>query len=324
MKKFSLFLIISVILGYLIINMSFLISFKENIIWIINYKNYKYDVSYNNFLGALMPQKDDKYRTEIKYNIANNLYKQKKYNDAIEKYREIKTDDEELNYKINHNTWNSYYRLWETKDNRDEKIWLYQWALKKYQDALQIKENAETKANYEFVKKELEKLLQEKKKQEEEQKRKEQEQSQKWQKEKEENNWKQDKKDEELKPKDNSAQTKKDSQEWEKKDESKTQSWGQDNKQTPPQNPQRWWTNSWNFQNSGIESDKDKLSEEDIKSLEQRINELKQLEKENLKNINKSGENWNDFFKNFNFWNIFDNFFEWQNFWWIWDNWKDW
>ncbi len=88
---------------------------------------------------------------QTKYNIANSLYKQGKYKEALETYQKIETEDKSLKYQTLHNIGNSY-----VKQNNLNK------AKKAYEDALKINSDEETKQNLETVKK----ALKEQKKQE--------------------------------------------------------------------------------------------------------------------------------------------------------------
>ena len=79
------------------------------------------------------------------YNIANSLYNDGKYKEAIKEYQNIKSDDNNLNFKKLHNLGNSYVK---TKDLNK--------ALETYKEALKLKDDPQTKENYETVKKALE------------------------------------------------------------------------------------------------------------------------------------------------------------------------
>lgn len=79
------------------------------------------------------------------YNLANSLYKEKKYKEAIELYKNIKTSSNDLEFKKLHNLANSYAL---TKD--------FQNAVKTYEEALKIKNDSKTKENLELIKKLLE------------------------------------------------------------------------------------------------------------------------------------------------------------------------
>lgn len=88
---------------------------------------------------------------ETTYNLANTLYKQKKYKEAIEKYKSIPKSSD-FKHKALHNLGNAYAYSKKLPE-----------AIKAYEDALKIEEDKETKENLEAVKKMQEK--QKKKKQ---------------------------------------------------------------------------------------------------------------------------------------------------------------
>lgn len=83
--------------------------------------------------------------TQRDYNLANSLYKENKYKEAIDIYKSIKTkDNNDLKFKKLHNLANSYVK---TNDLRS--------ALNSYEQALKLKEDKQTRENYETVKKAL-------------------------------------------------------------------------------------------------------------------------------------------------------------------------
>lgn len=77
-----------------------------------------------------------------KYNEANALYKDKKYNEALKKYQSIEGFSNDDEAKRLYNIGNSYANL----NKIDE-------AIKSYESALKIKDDADTKANLELLKK---------------------------------------------------------------------------------------------------------------------------------------------------------------------------
>ncbi len=82
---------------------------------------------------------------EATYDLANALYKSKAYEKAIEAYQRVQSDNPDLQAKALHNSGNTYAKL-----SR------YQEALEAYKKALELKDDQETKENYEAVKKLLE------------------------------------------------------------------------------------------------------------------------------------------------------------------------
>ncbi|WP_419765435.1 MAG: VWA domain-containing protein [Arcobacter sp.] len=101
------------------------------------YNNKEYTTSSNKF-------KDFISTNEGRYNFANSLYKEKKYESALKMYKDIATSDDELEFKKLHNMGNTYVKLNDLNS-----------AKKMYENALKIKEDKQTKENLELVKKAL-------------------------------------------------------------------------------------------------------------------------------------------------------------------------
>lgn len=141
------------------------------------------------------------------YNLGNSLYKQKEYEKALKVFEKVKTDDPELAAKALHNSANTQVQLKQYKE-----------ALSAYEKSLEIKEDKETRENYEAVKKFLEEEQQKKDNQEQKQdKDKQDDQSPEDKKEKNKENSSQDsksgdqseeKKDQEEQKQDNDASQK--------------------------------------------------------------------------------------------------------------------
>jgi len=147
------------------------------------YENKDYKTASKNFEKVA-------HSSEAKYNLANSLYKEGKYKEAIENYKNVVTSNKELEHKKLHNLGNSYAKLGD-----------YENAIKSYKSALKAKEDVETKEN-------LEKIKQLQKKQNKENNKDNKEQNNKENKEdKNKKNQNQDKKDD---SKQNKAQNEKD------------------------------------------------------------------------------------------------------------------
>jgi len=101
------------------------------------YNNKDYVTSSNKF-------KDFISTNEGKYNFANSLYKEKKYESALKMYKDITTSDDSLEFKKLHNMGNTYVKLNDLNS-----------AKKMYENALKIKDDKQTKENLELVKKAL-------------------------------------------------------------------------------------------------------------------------------------------------------------------------
>jgi len=83
---------------------------------------------------------------ESLYNLGNALYKEKKYQDAIDVYNKIVTKDTLLESKKLHNIGNSFVNLNKLKKAKES-----------YEKSLKVKEDKETQENLDIIKKELEK-----------------------------------------------------------------------------------------------------------------------------------------------------------------------
>ncbi len=92
---------------------------------------------------------------EAAYNLGNSLYKSKEYEKALKAYQQVNSTDTELQAKALHNRANTYVKLEE-----------YKKALDDYEKALKLREDQETRENYELVKKLLEQKEEEKKEKE--------------------------------------------------------------------------------------------------------------------------------------------------------------
>jgi Ca-activated chloride channel family protein len=95
---------------------------------------------------------------KIHYNIANTLYKQGKYEDAIKSYKEVHS--KALDYNKLHNMGNAYAKL----NNFDE-------AVKSYEEALRIKKDKDTQFNLELIKKKQKEQQKQKNKKEQQDKK---------------------------------------------------------------------------------------------------------------------------------------------------------
>lgn len=148
------------------------------------------------------------------YNLGNSLYKQKEYEKALKVFENVKTDDPQLNAKALHNRANTHVQLKQYKE-----------ALNAYEKSLEIKEDKETRENYEAVKKFLEEEQEKKDNQEQKQdENKQDDQSPKDNKEKNQDNNPQEKKEkEEQKPDDDASQKDKGQQSQQKSDKQESE-----------------------------------------------------------------------------------------------------
>ena len=92
--------------------------------------------------------KNNPNNAQLKYNLANSLYKQKKYKEALKQYKDVKNKTENLEFDKYFNEGNSYAYLKK-----------YQEAIDSYKKALKLKNDKDAKHNLELI----EKLLKKKK-----------------------------------------------------------------------------------------------------------------------------------------------------------------
>jgi len=158
----------------------------------------------------------------VNFDVGTALYKKNDYLKSAESFtRSLTTEDRSLEASANYNIGNTKYRQGEFIESTDleEAIALYREALDYYKRAIELDEKDEdAKFNYEFVKKRLEELLKEDKKQDKEKDEKDQ------QKKEEERKKNEQKKQEEQKKKEEEEEKEKqkDKQDEEKKSEEET------------------------------------------------------------------------------------------------------
>jgi len=244
------------------------------IIWILfiiflwlNYNNIKN--FYYNFSGVY--KKAD--NLEWKYNLWKKLYEEKKYNELINSFSWVLSEDKsEINFRSYYLLWNSFYKNSEIKS--ENKINLLEKSIENYEKALLIKFDEQVQKNLEFVTEKLRiaKLEEEKKKQEE-----------------------QNKLQNEIRQEDKQWQSNNNKEEnWQKTNDKQEWKWQNESGQNVQQNDKKWET--WKWQDEW-------LSEETKKILEQRVQELK----------NQQGDIWEFYNKvykeNIDPFNQFDEFF---------------
>ncbi|MDF1881131.1 VWA domain-containing protein [Sulfurimonas sp. MAG313] len=143
---------------------------------------------------------------EAVYNLANSLYKDEDYERALKVYQNIFTKDKDFKAKALYNSANTQVKLKK-----------YEESLKSYEEALSIKEDKQTRENYEAVKKFLEKKKEEKKQDQENKDKKDEKDENKEDKKNQDNKDSKDKKKSESDEKDTSKEEK-DKQKSENKD----------------------------------------------------------------------------------------------------------
>lgn len=100
-----------------------------------SYKNENYEEASKKFQSLKSGEQRD-------YDLANSYYKNKDYKKAIELYKNISTDNLDLNFQRLHNLANSY-----AMNNQ------YNEAINSYEEALKLKNDKQTKENLELIKK---------------------------------------------------------------------------------------------------------------------------------------------------------------------------
>jgi len=105
---------------------------------------------------------------EAIFNSGNVSFRQEKYDDAAERYEEIAVNpkfDEALRADAYYNSGNSFYKKSESTQQPPEKMKLMESALEQYKSSLALNPNdMQAKRNFEFTKKELDKLREQMKK----------------------------------------------------------------------------------------------------------------------------------------------------------------
>ena len=147
-------IIISILLLIILIIPSFIflysnIEFKNNKFYLSNKINYYLEIFFR-----------DNRKLELAR--ANFFYKSWRFDDARKIYEKYKCNSKKECFILNHNMWNNYYYNNTVIDDLDERINLLELSLQSFLNALDIKYDEETKYNYEYVLKQLEKLKKEK------------------------------------------------------------------------------------------------------------------------------------------------------------------
>lgn len=293
MKKKNIFLwIITLVIFVFLPSILFLFSSLSLIEW-----NFMFSWRINNFLEKYFENEIIKERKWDYY------YKLWKYDKALESYSQIKCETKADCSKLFHNIWNTFFRLWETSQER-EKINFWQKSLEAYQKSLNLIETKETRDNYNFVKKQLEDLIKNQNKEKEEEKKEEDK--------KEEN--KENTEEEKSEENDSQNQDWSSWNSWTWESQSWESSW---NNQQNTEQSESWeeqvipkWQSMWLGWDEG-EAQKE-LSQDEIQAINEYLKSLEQEEKENMR-LNKPQKNT---------WDMFNDFFDFENWFW-WDD-YDW
>ena len=290
--------IIFLILWLLILNFFNIKAYYYNYTWKILYDKELYIDSLKYFENA--------WNKEWIYNKWEWLYRQKKYIDSIKEFLSILDNEKnEINFRLNHNIGNNYYRISENKQNNENKIKYLEKSVEYYRNALKIKYDSETKDNLEFVLKEIKNQKKEEEKKEKDN-NKWNKDNNKWNK-KEEKKWQQDQQKEWQENKENKDWQEKQQWEWQKnnkdnKSNQQEEQWlwkEQDNWNNEKKSNKTNWEDSHN--QSWNSQENDWISEEQEWVLKQYEEALKEEQKNNQDDFNKiyKENNSNDILDNF-------------------------
>ena len=175
------------------------------------YEKNDYDSAVNDYKEIPPSQQRD-------YNLANSLYKKGNFKEAIDLYKNIETEDSNLNFQRLHNLGNSYVK------NKD-----LQNAKKSYEEALKIKNDPQTKENLDLVNKALKNKENQENKDNQDKQNNKDEQQKKDKKDKKDKNQKNDKQNND-KQKENKADDNKKSQKNKNKEQENKKEQNQNNK----------------------------------------------------------------------------------------------
>ena len=209
------------------------------------------------------------------YNLGDALYKEKKYQEALDTYSKVVTEDTELERKKLHNMGNSYVKLNDLQKAKEF-----------YEKSLKIKEDKETRENLDIVNKELEKQKEQNQQQNKDNKDNKNQDNKNKQDEQKENNQENKKENQENQQKnqqnkdqqnqDNKNQKDKDKQEKQNKQQQDNQK--QQEKQEKNKNDKKQESQSNQMANQAQENQSD-LKKEEISQMEEK-KWMEQLEKE--------------------------------------------
>lgn len=274
------------IFWFIFLNIFSLKSFYLNALWNEMYNAWdEFEEAEKNFSLAN--------NIEWEYNKWNILYKQKKYTEAIKKYLSLENNNKsEINFRINHNIWNTYYRISEGEKGSKQKLYYLNKTIEHYKKALDIRYDEETKQNLDFV---LKKIKDEETKQKDE-KNKEEQKKQQEQNKKDENK----KQDEQNKNWDWKKGEEKNGNNWkentDKKEANNSQSWSESktppaspnqSKETNGENSKKKWGKNWKKDENKKQEQWQQLNKNQEEALKSYEEALKQAQKQNSDWFNK-------------------------------------
>jgi hypothetical protein len=274
------------------------------------------------------------------YNKANAYYKLWDYEKAKQIYLSIYWNwYNNLDYKLNHNLWNTFYRLWEKENNILKKIQLWEKAIKYYKTAIKIWEKIkvnkndlnETKANLQFVLNKLKNLQKNKNQKQQsnnqwqnkknQQKKQQESNNSKWNNQQNNNKSWENKNSQQNNNWTNKTNKNKQWKESNQKNWKAEQKWQTNNNQGRNQSSKQWQNNKqsnnqWTL-NNNQQNQTSKWQKNIERALQQYEKMLEQKQKQNMQNYGKVYQpKWQSPFDNPFFQDIIDSdpFFEWDPF----------
>lgn len=323
-KKLIVCILLLTLIG---VNLFALKSFWYNFFWKKEYNNQNYEKSIKYF--------EKSWNLQWVFNKANSLYKQWKYVESIKEYMSLLTQDPNLiNFRLNHNIWNNFYRIWEQENNIVKRIKNWEESVGYYRNALEIMYDEETKQNLEFV---LNKIEEEQKKQEEKEESEEQKKDDNQEKNEQENqnndskDWENNEnkdQESEWKKEENNSQNEnweeqeswnKESESWDKKwewnEENQESDWVDNSEKSDEENQ------SWKTWETSKEQEEKSLSQEQTQAIQEYEESLKQAQKDYSDSFNKvyewdsNNDPFDEFFNDPFFNNDLLNWWNWEKDW---------
>lgn len=273
--KRKIFIIIGILVILIWYNINSIFSFYENYLWIQSFNNNNFKNALTGFDNALWFEIWDNQSKKILFNKANSLYKLWDFEKAKDIFKSLK--DINNDFFINHNLWNSYFKIWEKNQDESKKLKSWNDALIAYENALSVKYDDETKKNYDFVKEKIKNINEKNEKENEEKNQQKDKQTWSW-----------------------NAKQEQDLQNQEKKD--LEQDWWEGEAEEFTKNEEWKEWSQWPEK----QENKSSFSEQEQKEIQDYTKGLKQIQKDNQKYFNRSNNynKWND--PNDIFWNLFN------------------
>ncbi len=283
MKK-KIFITLSILVVFALVNISPLLKFYANISGKKLYENWDFILSLPRFAYA-----------GNFYNVANSYYKMWQYETAINLYE---AEEQEKSHAIYHNIWNSYYYMaYAEISNLSKRMSLLKKSLNAFQNAEALELHEKTKINKEIVEKEIERLENALKDAEEEQQWWEDQESSK-QDQSSEQNSKEDTAQSETESSEQSQESGT-SQDQNQQDQNSLEKTEEEKQQGQEDTAQIW---------ESTENNGDSLSDEEQEAIEKYAENLERAQQQYGDFYNKVYQEWRSEFESI-FWNnpFFDN-----------------